>query len=110
MLEKNQEINNRDMMKMESKHKKMFEWADSKERKRLLHLETLILKTYETVNIKADRYCGGFGHILDNFTRVDYLEDYEVFFKPEVFDKLKDWCREYEALRKEEDKIFCGEV
>ena len=82
---------------------KIDDWNNSEVRKRLLHLRNLILKTYESVNIKADLI----GTRLDeSFTREDYLEDFKVFFKPEIFNKLKDWCKEYEMLCEKENKVF----
>ena len=80
------------------------EWYASADYKRYLHLKTLIEKTYETVGINADtlgRY--------DDFTREDYLEDYAIFFDPKVFDKLKDWCKEFEILNKLNNKVLYGE-
>ena len=82
---------------------KIDDWNNSEVRKRLLHLRNLIIKTYESVNITADLI----GTRLDeSFTREDYIEDFKVFFKPEIFDKLKDWCKEYEMLFKKENKVF----
>ena len=82
---------------------KIDDWNNSEVRKRLLHLRNLIIKTYESVNITADLI----GTRLDeSFTKEDYLEDFKVFFKPEIFDKLKDWCKEYEMLCEKENKVF----
>lgn len=82
---------------------KIDDWNNSEVRKRLLHLRNLIIKTYESVNITADLI----GTRLDeSFTREDYIEDFKVFFKPEIFDKLKDWCKEYEMLCEKENKVF----
>lgn len=86
-----------------AKHQKYFDWIASEDNKLFNHLQTLIIKTYDTVNIKADLL----GLRLDeSFTRGDYIEDFKMFFKPEVFDKLKDWCRQYELLREKEQKIM----
>lgn len=79
-------------------NKPYFDWIETEDYKRLKHLETLIIKTYETVNIK-------FGDVYDDvidetFTGSGYVEDFEIFFKPEIFNKLKEWCREYEMLLK----------
>ena len=83
--------------------KKIDAWNNSEDCKRLRHLQTLIIKTYESVNFKADLM----GTRLDeSFTREDYLEDFKVFFKPEIFYKLKDWCKEYEMLCEKENKVF----
>ena len=85
------------------KHKEYFDWQGSVECKRFNHLQTLIIKTYESINIKADLI----GTRLDeSFTREDYLEDFKVFFKPEIFSKLREWCKEYEMLRAEEIKLL----
>lgn len=78
-------------------------WCNSEEHKLMSHLKTLIIKTYATVGIKAD-IIGE--RISDEFIRADCLKDFAIFFDPKVFYKLKDWCREYEALCKEEDKII----
>lgn len=88
---------------MKNKYEIFQDWSNSEDGKRLKHLRTLITKTYESVNIKADFE----GARLDkNFTREDYLEDFKVFFKPEVFDKIKDWCKEYEMLCEKEDLVY----
>ena len=81
----------------------IYDWCESNECQRLNHLETLIIKTYESINIKADKLII---RLDDNFTREDYVEDFRVFFKPEVFNKLKEWCKEYEMLAKKEQEIM----
>ena len=86
-----------------AKQQKYFDWRESEDYKRFSHLETLIIKTYETVNIKAELM--GF-RLNESFTRSDFIEDYKLFFKPEVFDKLKDWCSQYELLREKEQNIM----
>jgi len=85
------------------KFKKYWEWRDSEEFKRMSHLKTLIVNAYGTVNINMDNE---YGRLDESFTRADLIEDFAIFFDPKVFDKLKDWCREYEALCKEEDKVI----
>lgn len=90
----------------QSKFEIWSKWCNSEEHKLMYHLKTLIIKTYATVGIKAD-IIGE--RISDEFTRADLIEDFAIFFDPKVFDKLKDWCREYEALCKEEDKFLDGE-
>lgn len=81
-------------------NKKYEEWQLSDEYKRFNQLQTLIIKAYESVNIEADLL----GVRIDEiFTREDYLEDFKVFFRPEVFNKLKEWCKEYEILREKEN-------
>lgn len=87
-------------------YERLRKWLNSEEHKRFNHLQTLIIKAYETVGIKAERYEQGFGNLIECYTREDYLEDFKVFFKPEVFDKLKEWCKEYEFLRDKENKVF----
>jgi len=82
-------------------------WCNSEEHKRMYHLKTLIIKTYGTVNIKMDNE---YDRLDESFTRADLIEDFAIFFDPKVFDKLKDWCREYEALCKEEDKFIEGDL
>ena len=82
---------------------KIHDWNNSEDCKRCIHLRTLIIKTYESVNIKADLIGT---RLNDSFTREDYIEDFKVFFKPEIFDKLKDWCKEYEMLCEKENKVF----
>ena len=80
------------------------EWFASADYKRYIRLKNLIEMTYATVGISADtlgRY--------DDFTRADYLEDYSIFFDPKVFDKLKDWCKEFEILNKLNNKVLYGE-
>lgn len=89
---------------LKSEYDAIQEWYNTEEYKRLRYLATLITDTYGTVNIKLDKVA-----LDEQHTRADYLEDYKVFFKPEVFDKLKDWCREYEALCKIEAKVLYGE-
>ncbi len=83
------------------RYEKYWEWRNSEEYKRMNHLKTLIITAYETVNIKIN---DGYNQIDESFTRADYLEDFKVFFKPEVFDKLKGWCEEYITLCKKEDE------
>lgn len=84
-------------------HKEWYDWCDSEENKRFKHLETLIIKAYKTVNIEADLL----GRRLNkSFTREDYLEDFKIFFEPKIFDKLKEWCREYEMFRVKEQKLL----
>lgn len=79
------------------------DWLNTDNGKRISHLQTLIIKTYESINIKADLM----GIRLDeSFTREDYLEDFKLFFKPEIFSKLREWCKEYEMLRAEEIKLL----
>ena len=78
-------------------------WRKSEEGKRIEHLQTLIMKTYETVNIKTE-LCGH--RLSETYISSDYLEDFRVFFKPEVFNKLSDWCKEYETLRAKEITIW----
>lgn len=85
------------------KHKEYFEWQESEEHKRYEHLQTLIIKTYESVNIKADLYGT---RIAEDFTREDYIEDFKVFFKTEVFKELREWCKEYELYREKERKLL----
>lgn len=83
------------------RNKPYFDWIETDDYKLLNHLQTLISKTYETVNIKVDLI----GIRLDrSFTRVDYVEDFNVFFKPEVFSKLREWCKDYETLCEAESK------
>ena len=85
------------------KYQAYYDWTGSEECNRMHHLQNLIIKTYETVNIKADIL----GRRLnESFTREDYLEDFKVFFKPEVFNKLREWCKEYEILRNKEVKLI----
>ena len=86
-----------------NKNKPWFDWIESEDCSRFGHLQTLILKTFETVNIKID-LCGT--RIDPSYTRDDFLEDFRVFFKPEVFNKLSDWCKEYEILRTKEISIL----
>lgn len=81
-------------------------WCASEEHKRFVHLETLIIKAYGTIGITADTLCGV---LSDEFTRADLIQDFAVFFDSKVFDKLKDWCKEYEILRKLHSKVFFGE-
>lgn len=88
---------------MVDKRKPWFDWMESEDFKRLNHLQTLILKTFETVNIKID--LSG-ARIDPSYTREDFIEDFRVFFKPEVFNKLSDWCKEYEILRNKEITIW----
>lgn len=88
--------------------KEINDWYNSYEHKRFKHLQTLIIKAYETVGIKADTIAYG-EMLMEEFTRDDYINDFAVFFKPEVFDKLKEWCEEYEILRKLEFKFIYGE-
>lgn len=88
---------------MLDKRKPYWDWLGSEEGKRIYHLQTLIMKTYETVNIKAEISVRRLGEI---YTSEDYLNDFQVFFKPEVFNKLKEWCKEYETLRAKEIKIL----
>lgn len=85
------------------------EWYNSEDYTRYRHLKTLIAKTYETVGIKVDTYGEINGEIDEEFTRADYIEDFAVFFDPKVFDKLKDWCKEYESLNKFNAKVMYGE-
>jgi hypothetical protein len=87
----------------ENKQKQYWAWLGSEEGKRIYHLQTLIMKTYETVNIEAEIYGRRLGEI---YTSEDYLNDFQVFFKPEVFNKLKEWCKEYETLCKAEEKVI----
>jgi hypothetical protein len=88
---------------MMAKRKPLFDWIESEDYKRFAHLQTLILKTFETVKIKIDLS----GSRIDpSYTRDDFLEDFRVFFKPEVFNKLSDWCKEYEILRAKEITIY----
>lgn len=88
---------------LKDRYKEYFEWQESDDYKLFNHLQKLIIKTYKTVNIKADLL----GTRLDeSLTRSDYIEDFKVFFKPEVFEKLKEWCRKYELLREHEQKIM----
>lgn len=87
------------------KYKAYYDWLGSEDGNRIVHLQTLIIKTYETVNIKAE-IC--VRRLNESFTREDYLEDFKVFFKPEVFKKLREWCKEYEALCKDEEKLISG--
>lgn len=84
-------------------YKEYYDWIESNEGHRLYHLETLIIKTYESVNIEADK---SIRRLDDSFTREDYVEDFKVFFKPEVFNKLKEWCKEYEILVQKECEIL----
>lgn len=87
--------------------KEIEDWCNSEEHKRFNHLQTLIIKAYESIGIKLDTFA--YGEMLtEEFTRDDYINDYAVFFKPEVFDKLKEWCKEYEILRKLESKVLYG--
>ena len=86
-----------------NRQKPYWEWLGSEEGKRIEHLQTLIIKTYETVNIKAE-IC--VRRLDETYIREDYLNDFQVFFKPEVFNKLKEWCKEYEALCDKESKIL----
>lgn len=79
------------------------DWLNTDNGKRISHLQTLIIKTYKSVNIEADLI--GI-RIDESFTREDYLEDFKVFFKEEIFKKLREWCKEYEILRAEESKIL----
>lgn len=81
-------------------------WLDSEEHKRFVHLKTLIIKTYETVDIKVD-IIGE--EISEEFTRADLIQDFAVFFKPEVFDKLICWCEEYVIGKKLNNKALYGE-
>ena len=85
-----------------SRQQRYWDWIGSEEGKRIYHLQTLIMKTYETVNIKAE-ICGR--RLGEIYINEDYLNDFQVFFKPEVFNKLKEWCKEYETLCKEEEKV-----
>lgn len=86
---------------MNEANKPYFDWIESEDYKQLNHLQTLIIKAYETVGITADLD----GERLDrSFTRSDYMEDYRIFFKPEIFKELIDWCRNYELLREAECK------
>lgn len=66
--------------------KEYYDWVASEEYKQFQHLQTLIIKMYEMVNIKADLL--GI-RIDESFTRSDFIEDFKMFFKPEVFNKLK---------------------
>ena len=77
-------------------------WQASKEYNRLSQLETLIEKAYESVNIKPTK----FRRLFYNFTREDCLADFEVFFRPEVYNKLKEWCKEYRVLCKKENELL----
>ena len=79
-----------------------YKWCSTKEYSRLLHLETLIEKAYESVNIKTTK----FRRLYFTFTKEDCIADYEVFFRPEVFNKLKEWCKEYRDLCKKEDELL----
>lgn len=89
--------------KIMAKRKPWFDWIESEDYKRFAHLQTLILKTFETVKIKIELS----GSRIDpSYTRDDFLEDFRVFFKPEVFNKLSDWCKEYEILRNKEITIY----
>lgn len=86
-----------------NKRKPWFDWIESEDYKRFAHLQTLILKTFETVKIKIELS----GSRIDpSYTRDDFLEDFRVFFKPEVFNKLSEWCKEYEILRNKEITIY----
>ena len=80
-----------------------WDWRKSEEGKRIEHLQNLIMKTYETVNIKTE-LCGH--RLSETYISSDYLEDYKVFFKPVVFNKLSEWCKEYEELCDKESKIL----
>lgn len=91
----------------QSRFEKWCKWCNSEEHKRMYHLKTLIIKTYGTVNIKMDNE---YDRLDESFTRADYVEDFAIFFDPKVFDKLKDWCREYEILREKEDEIIKDEI
>ena len=93
----------KELANQRNKLKKCNEYYKSNEYKRLIHLETLIIKAYESVSIKADKYTD---RLNESFTREDYVEDFKVFFRPEVFNKLKEWCKEYEILREKEDEIM----
>ena len=85
------------------KFEKYWKWNHSEEYKRMLHLKTLIIKAYGTVGINVDI----FDEVLSyEFTREDYVEDFKVFFRPEVFNKLQEWCKEYEILREKKDEIL----
>jgi len=97
------EISIKDIKARKEKFKKIDDWNNSEDYKRLRHLQTLIIKTYESVSIKVDLMDT---RLDESFTREDYLEDFKVFFKPEIFDKLKDWCKEYEMLCEKEHKVF----
>ena len=97
------EFSIKDIKSRKEQFKIIDDWKNSEDCKRLRHLETLILKTYESVNFKA--YLMG-TRLDESFTREDYLEDFKVFFKPEIFNKLKDWCKEYEMLCEKENKVF----
>ena len=98
-------ISNKEVKEMKNKYELIKEWNNSKDYKRLYHLQTLIIKTYESVNIKAELEDPR-RRIDENFTRDDYLEDFKVFFNPEIFNKLKDWCKEYEMLCEKENQLF----
>lgn len=97
------EISIKDIKARKEQFKIIDDWNNSEDCKRLRHLETLIIKTYESVNFNA--YLMG-SRLDESFTREDYLEDFKVFFKPEIFDKLKEWCKEYEMLCEKENKVF----
>ena len=96
-------ISKKEIKAMKNKYEIIQDWNNSEDCKRLNHLQTLIIKTYESVNIKTD--LTGI-RIEDNFILENNLEDFQVFFKPEIFDKLKDWCKEYEMLCEKENKVF----
>lgn len=81
------------------RYKEYYDWIESNEGKCLQHLETLIIKAYESVNIKADKLIR---RLDDSYTGGYNVEDFRVFFKPEVFNKLKEWCKEYERLVQKE--------
>lgn len=97
------EISIKDIKARKEQFKIIDDWKNSEDCKRLIHLRTLIIKTYELVNIKA--YLIG-TRINESFTREDYIEDFKIFFKPEIFDKLKNWCKEYEMLCEKENKVL----
>lgn len=96
-------ISTKEIKAMKNKYEIIQDWNNSEDYKRLSHLQTLIIKTYESVNIKTD-LTGR--RIEDNFILENNLEDFQVFFKPEIFDKLKDWCKEYKMLCEKENKVF----
>lgn len=103
---KDKEISDWDRMTLLHKaykeaNKPYLDWIETEDYKQLNHLQTLIIKAYGTVGITADLL----GTRLDrSFTRSDYLEDFKVFFTPEVFKELRNWCRNYELLREAECK------
>lgn len=96
-------FNCKEIKAMRNKFEIMQDWNNSDDCKRLRHLQTLIIKTYESVNIKADLLGA---RLKESFTNENYIEDFKVFFNTEIFDKLKDWCKEYEMLSVKETQVF----